>query len=182
MLEINFTPFPIIETERLVLREMITEDAKEVFDIRSNADAMRHINRPIARTIEDAHALIAKMNGMLKLNDGVQWGITLKNELRVVGMIGYHRIDKENHRAEIGYILHPVLWNKGIMSEAIKPVIAYAFNAMKLHSIEAKVDPVNKNSSGLLLKHKFVREGHFKEDTLINGVFCDTEVYSLLSK
>ena len=180
MLELNFTPFPVLETERLILRNIAMSYEEDIFLLRSNIDAMKYIHRPLAKTIEDARALIDKMAGMTTNNEGIQWGISLKNDSRIIGTIGYHRTDKEHYRAEIGYMLDPAYWNKGISSEAASKVIDFGFNQMKVHSIEAKINPANIYSSRLLLKQNFVKEAYFKEDFFWNGEFLDTEVYSLL--
>ncbi len=63
-------------------------------------------------------------------------------------------------------MLHPVNWNSGLMSEAITAVIDFGFNQIKLHTIEARINPANVASSKILLKHSFI-----KEDTLKKAIF-----------
>jgi [ribosomal protein S5]-alanine N-acetyltransferase len=70
----------------------------------------------------------------------------------------------------------------GIVSEALKKVVEYGFNEMKLHSIEAILDPKNRGSEKVLLKNGFVKEGHFIENEYYEGRFLDSMVYSLLNK
>ena len=69
---------------------------------------------------------------------------------------------------------------KGIMHEAMQPVLDYGFNVMKLHSVEADADPNNIASIKLLQKNNFVREAYLKENYYFNGKFFDTVIYSLL--
>ncbi len=66
------------------------------------------------------------------------------------------------------------------MQEALSTVIHYGFEVMKLHTIEADVDPNNTASIKLLERNKFVKEGYFKENYFFEGKFYDTVVYSLL--
>ena len=66
------------------------------------------------------------------------------------------------------------------MQESIKEVIDYGFNVMKLHSIEANVNPDNAASIRLLERNKFKREAYYKENFYFNGKFLDTAIYSLL--
>jgi ribosomal-protein-alanine N-acetyltransferase len=54
MLEVNFQPFPTLETERLTLREITRDDVNEIFSLRSDKELMRYISRPLAVTMEDA--------------------------------------------------------------------------------------------------------------------------------
>lgn len=182
MLSPNFTPFPEIGTERLLLRQMTLADAPAVYRLRSNSEVMQYINRPLAQTMEDAEKWIGVILEALEQNNGITWCISLKEAPdQSVGNIGLWRIDKENYRAEIGYMLHPSLHRKGIMSEAIQPVIDYGFREMKLHSMEAQIDPRNTASAQLLQKAGFIREAYFKENYFLRGQFADTAVYSLLA-
>jgi [ribosomal protein S5]-alanine N-acetyltransferase len=79
-------------------------------------------------------------------------------------------------------MLHPNFWNKGIMKEALLAAIDFGFNQMKLHSIEAHINPDNVASGILLEKTGFVREAYFKEDFFFRGKFSDSAIYSLLNK
>ena len=179
MLQVNFDPFPILTTERLVLREIKNTDAKDFFVMRSNADTMRYIPRPVAVTEADVLEVIDRISTGLKTNESISWGITLKGENKFVGSIGFVRMKKENYRAEIGYILHPDLHGKGIMYEALQACIDYGFKTMKLHTIEGIVDARNIASAKLLEKSGFIKEGYFKEDTFHNGEFSDSVYYTL---
>ena len=70
---------------------------------------------------------------------------------------------------------------KGISSEAIKEVVLYGFDVMKLHSIEAIIDPENFPSEKVLQKNGFVKEAHLKENEYSEGRFLDTGIYSILN-
>jgi len=181
MLTINFTPFPILHTERLVLRRLSKFDVAELFKLRSNKNVMEHIGRPIATTLDDVQQIINVIEDSLINNNGITWAITLKGKNDLVGTIGLWRIVKEHYRAEIGYLIDPSLQGKGLMHEAMSPVIEYGFKKMKLHSIEANVSPGNVASIKLLERNNFVREAHFKENYFFNGKFLDSFIYSLVN-
>ena len=176
MVQLNFETYPEIETERLVLRKISTEDALDIFLLRTNEEAMQYIKKPKMNSIDDAIELIKVMNSP----DRIQWGIALKNNNKIIGTIGYHKIIKDHYRAEIGYMLLPVYWNTGLMSEAISSVIDFGFNKMNLHSIEAIIDPGNAVSRKILEKFNFNKEAYFKENFFFEGAFFDSEIYSLL--
>lgn len=178
MVHLNFSPFPVLETERLLLRQIFIADAEDIFLLRTNEAAMKYIHKPKLNTIEDAIELINKMNDP----DRMPWGMTLKTANKIIGTIGFHRIEKEHYRAEIGYMLDPEYWNTGLMSEAIPKVIDFGFNEMKLHSIEAIINPGNTVSRKILQKFSFIKEAYFKENFYFEGEFLDSEVYSLLKK
>src|SRR5689334_3433445 len=128
MLEVNFDPFPILTTERLVLRQMQVEDIDAIFKLRSNPAVMRYVNRPIAKTKEDAKHWYDKVDTNLKNNDGIMWCVALKDDVeKKIGNIGLWRIEKENYRAELGYMTEPEYQGKNFTTEAIRAVIDYGF-------------------------------------------------------
>jgi ribosomal-protein-alanine N-acetyltransferase len=180
MLELNFKPFPVLETKHLVLREIIKKDAPQFFLLRSNKEAMRFIDKPLAESINEIKSFIKYINKKRKDNEAISWGISLKTNSELIGTISYHSIEKDNYRAELGYMLLPEYWNKGLISEAIPNVIDYGFNTMKLHSIAANINPNHKISRKVLEKFKFKKEAYFKENHFFDGKFYDTEIYSLL--
>ncbi len=181
MLELNFKPFPTLETERMVIRRITKKDVDDLFFLRTNEETMTYLDRAKAASTEEVKDLIRKIDTGIKQNTAIGWGISLKNHTELIGTISYHRIEKEHYRAEVGYMLKPAYWKQGLISEALKKVIDYGFNHMKLHSIEANVNPNNAGSIMLLEKMGFVKEAHFKENYYYNGQFLDSVIYSLIS-
>lgn len=181
-MQMNFEPFPNLTTERLYLRAIDMNDAEDMFVLRSNVDAMKHIARPIAKTIDDAKAVIEKIQTLVAKNEGIAWGITTRQENRIIGTISFHLVDVANHRATTGYMLLPSLWKKGIITEGLAAVIQYGFETMNLHSIEAHVSPINIASKNVLLRCGFVQEASFRENFFYEGKFLDTDVFCLLNK
>ena len=181
MLNINFNPFPEITTDRLLLRAVSKSDVKEIFFLRSDKRVMKYIDKTPAETLDDADEFITKITELEKNNEVVTWAIVLKGDSKLIGTICYWNIQKEHYRAEIGYVLHPDYWGKGIMQEALLEIFSYGFNVMKLHSIEANVNPDNSASIKLLEKNNFSREAYFKENYFYDGKFLDTAIYSLLT-
>jgi [ribosomal protein S5]-alanine N-acetyltransferase len=182
MLEPNFEPFPEIRTTRLVLRKILPADAEAIFALRTQEVVMKYIDKEPMKTIEEAKALVEKITADIDNNNGINWCICIPgNEEQLIGLVSFWRIIKQNYRAEIGYMLHPDYWRKGLMEEAVKAVIAFGFTSMRLHSIEAHINPANAGSAGLLEKLGFVREAYFKEDYYFKGQFLDTAIYSLLN-
>lgn len=181
MLQLNFNPFPILETERLILRQCNQEDTSDFFVLRSDKNVMKYIPRPIATNHADAAAVIDTMNDGINKNESINWAITIKGNSQLIGVIGYYRTKKEHFRSEIGYILHPKYQGKGIMNEALKAALNFGFTVMNLHSIEAVVDPENLASRKLLEKNSFIQEAHLKESEFYDGKFLDTIIYSKIN-
>lgn len=183
MLEVNFSPFPLISTNRLLLGCLQNKHAEDLFFLRSNDEVMRYIDKERSKTVEEVEDLIKRINDDINNNNGINWCISLKEKPeKLVGTIGFWRMIKQNYRAEVGYMLHPGYWRKGIMNEALEAVINFGFNNMNLHSIEAHINPGNSASANLLEKTGFIREAYFKEDYFFRGKFLDSAIYSLLNK
>lgn len=181
MLQPDFHPFPQLVTDRLILREVATNDANEIFFLRSDDGLLKYLDKAPERSVDETIAFLARIKKDLDSNNGILWGITLKDSDVVIGTICYWRMQKEHYRAEIGYVLHPAQQGKGIMDEAVKAVLHYGFETMQLHSVEANVNPANENSMKLLEKNGFVKEAYFRENYYYNGKFLDSVIYSLLT-
>jgi ribosomal-protein-alanine N-acetyltransferase len=181
MLHINFNaPFPILETENLVLRRPALSDVDELFLYRSDREFMRFIMHRLATCREDVVTSIQTVNGIIDRNEAINWAITRKGNDMIIGMLGYVQINKGHARAEIGYTMHRPYHGTGIIQEATKAVIDYGFNVMNLHSIEAVIVHENIPSKKLVERFGFTCDAFFKDYLFQDGRFVDTNVYSLI--
>ena len=175
-----FNAFPDLETERLLLTEFVTNDAEELFKMRSDERVLKYLDRDPHKSVEESKLMIEVMITAYNNKEGINWIIRKKDTYVVIGYIGYWRMRKEDVRAEIGYAMKPDYWGNGYMQEALAKVIEFGFKVFCLHSIEANVNPNNLSSIKLLEKFGFKREAYFKEDYFYNGKFFDSAIYCLL--
>lgn len=183
ILQTRFSPLPEIQTDRLLLRQIKLSDAPEVFYLRSNPEVLKYIGKEPCQSIKEAAAFIGKVLTDLEAGDGVAWAITLKDDPEImIGHIGFWRMDKPAFRAEIGYLIHPQHWGKGLIKEAIKATLQFGFQTMNLHSVEARISPQNLASAAVLEANGFIKEGHLKESFCFREKFEDTVIYSILNK
>ena len=133
------------------------------------------------KTVDESQEVLRTMKDGQAKGLNLVWAITLKDNPEVmIGNAGFWRTDAANHRAEVGYMLHPDYWRKGILSEALSAIIAFGFETVKFHSMCANINPKNDASRQLLLKNGFLKEAYFKQDYYFNGSFLDSEIYGLL--
>jgi ribosomal-protein-alanine N-acetyltransferase len=180
MMTVIFEPFPLLETDRLVLRRIGEGDVDCIFRMRSNPEVMKYVPRPLVTTGAQALEHIRLIDKNVKENQGINWAMTLKGNDQMMGIIGLYVIRKEHFRAEIGYMILPEFQNCGYISEAIGRVLEYGFEELKLHSVEAIIDPENLASEKVLQKNGFVKEAHLRENEFWDGKFLDTVIYSIL--
>src|SRR5213075_2350661 len=157
MLNITFTPFPILITERLTLRQLVINDEQEIFTLRSDREINRYLDRQVSNTIEDARNFINKVNENINKNDSLYWAITFGDKNILVGTICLFGFSDENSKCEIGYELLTNFQGQGIMTEAAEKIIDYAFNTIKVKKIEASLHRGNQRSIKLLDKFSFKR-------------------------
>lgn len=154
----NFTPFPTLLSERLLLRNIEKSDCDTILFLRSDKEVNKFIERPEHRKTknkEDALKFIKEINENLENNKSIAWGITLKEDPQIVGTICLWNFSEDNKTAEVGYDLNPKFQRKGIMNEALKMIIEFGFTKLNLNLIEAFTHHQNESSKKLLEKNGF---------------------------
>ena len=151
----NFTPFPVLKTARLTLRQLRSSDAKEIFALRSNDNINKYLNRKQSNSIDDAKNFIQAINENIQRNDSIYWAITWNGTEELIGTICLFNFSEDYSKVEIGYELLPDFQGKGIMHEATSKVIQFAFQQVGVASIEAYTHCENQGSTRLLEKLNF---------------------------
>lgn len=177
-----FDTFPILKTERLTLREIRIEDAKEILAMRSNGNTNRFISRPLMEEITEAEQLIGRVQSMYETRQAIAWAGLLRDSGTIIGTCGLINIDLPNLRAEIGGELNVQFWGKHIAVEAVKAIVGFGFGEFGLHAIEAKVSPANRGAIFLLEQLGFEKEAHFRDRVYYDGRFSDLAVYTAFAR
>jgi [ribosomal protein S5]-alanine N-acetyltransferase len=177
-----FATFPILETERFILRAPTSDDAADTFRIMSDPRTMRYFGQLPLASLNQAIARVQDFQTAFEEQTGIRWVITNRTDGEFMGTCGFWRLLRLHLRAEIGYELAPDWWGQGVMTEALKPVLTFGFTHMGLHSVEAQIHPANVGSRRVLEKLGFVQEGHFRENYYdpVENQLTDTVVFSLL--
>jgi [ribosomal protein S5]-alanine N-acetyltransferase len=179
---IDIETFPVIETKRLVLREVTNEDAYSILDYLSDEEVMKYYGLEPFNSIQDAIDEISWYQSIQNNKTGIRWGITLKDKGVVIGSCGFHKISSQHFRTEIGFELSKEQWRKGIAFEAVEAIISYGFEHMNFNRIEALIEPPNLSSQRLVEKLGFMREGLLRNYEFTRGKFEDLYMYSLLKQ
>ncbi|SFJ86095.1 ribosomal-protein-alanine N-acetyltransferase [Paenibacillus sp. UNC496MF] len=174
--------FPVLETERLVLRQLRAEDAGELFAYFSLDEVTAYYDLDSFEEPAQAAGLLASWQRRFDRGEGIRWGITLRGDDRVIGTCGFHEWPKGHYKAEVGYELAPAYWRQGLMTEALASIIPYGFEALGLNRIEAFIDPDNDGSRRLLEKSGLREEGHMRDYYYEKGRFVDAVLFACLKR
>lgn len=174
--------FPNLETERLRLRAMGSDDVDFVQRHFGDAEVCRYLkDAPPVTTRAEAEAIVAAFAPeSARLQN--RWVLVRRESGEPIGTVGYHHWYRAYHRSEIGYDLTASAWGQGFMREALTAVIAFGFGPMELNRIEALVHPGNAASLGLLERFRFQREGLLRDLFYLDGVYYDHVLLSLLER
>ncbi|MEX3745518.1 MULTISPECIES: GNAT family N-acetyltransferase [Lysinibacillus] len=172
--------FPVLNTDRLVLRELKINDAQAILNCFSNSDVLRHYGQNALTSLDQVKHIINNFSKNYDEKRGIKWGIELKGQGGIIGTIGFQEWSTEHRRAEISYALFPESWGKGYAMEAVNRVISFGFQEMDLVRIGAIVFTENDASNKLLTKVGFEKEGILKKYMHQNQVPYDTYIYSLI--
>ena len=175
-----FNQFPVLKTSRLTLREIRVEDAKRIYDMRSNGRVNQFIARTNMQAEDDAMKLAESTIAAYHNKQAIGWAGILRDNQEIIGTCGFNSIDVMNLRAEIGGEMATEYWGKNIAQEAVREILRFGLYHMNLHTIEAKVSPQNRGAIYVLEQLGFEKEAHFKDRIYFNGNYSDMAVYTLL--
>jgi ribosomal-protein-alanine N-acetyltransferase len=171
--------FPVLETERLLLREIVPEDAGSILEYLRDDEVAKHFMEPLT-TFEQASGVTADYTRYFRTRTGIVWGLELLDSPGVVGTCGFEVVDWHDRRGDIGFDLARRLWGMGLMREALAAVLDYGFDHMGFNRIQAFTFVENRRSAALLMAAGFTVEGVLREHRLFRGSFRDSLVLSLL--
>lgn len=177
-----FVPFPKLETERLILRQVEDKDVEQLYEILSDPEVAKYeYFYPVKSNVE-VIKFIERYKKELEQNEEITWGIILKETNRLIGTCCLGDFDEGARRTEIGYDIIQAEWGKGYATEALEAVIDFGFDYMNLNRIEATITPGNNASVKVLRKLNFIQEGIVRERDLIKGKLEDGLIMSILKR
>ena len=172
--------FPIFETERFTMREMIKTDVEDMYHYYSNPDMMKYTSTNIHKSKEDTLSRIEKLSGSFINGKGIAWTIEGKTNGRVIGDIGLYYVSPDHKKAGIGFNISPEYWNKGYCTEALALVIRYAIIELGINRVEATCQIENIGSARVMEKVGMVLEGILRQHSYKNGDYHDVKIFSII--
>lgn len=170
-----------LHTPRLTLRFLTSEDSDAMFQLFSDAEAVRYWSCAPWQDRTQASDYIAQTLENYAHGSSLRWTL-VNQEGAVVGVITLYHFDQQNARCDIGYMLARPYWGQRYMQEALTSVLDYAFGPLALHRVEADIHPDNAASVRLLQGLHFKLEGQLRERWFVNGEVSDSLMLGLLAR
>lgn len=166
-----FAHIPELRTERLVLRAMRRGDWRDMYEYAKEPCVTKYLLWDVHASEEYTCRYLDYVVSRYRTAEFTDWAVTLKDTGKMIGTCGFTRIDTDHEKAEIGYVLNPAHWGQGIAAEAVRAVIAFGFERLALHRIEAKFIKGNDRSLRVMEKCGMSFEGYRRDAMRIKGEF-----------
>lgn len=171
-----------IETDRLILRRYVIEDADAMYkNWASDSEVTKFLTWQPHSSVDVSRGIIE--NWLKEYSDEkyYQWAIVLKdNGNEPIGDISVVHMKEDISMVHIGYCLGRAWWRRGIMSEALKAVTDFMFDTVEVNRVESRHDPMNPNSGKVMQKCGMKYEGTLRSADRNNQGICDACYYALL--
>lgn len=178
MKQLDFSTFPVLETDRLVLRRLSLEDAPVIYQLRSDVEVAALTGKAPFLHINEAIAYINKIDNLINNDESIYWVASYKGDNAMIGAACLWNFDLHNETVELGYELLPEFQGKGIMVEIITGVLQYAFEVMGIKTIVACPSSDNPPSVKLLEKMGFEIASRDYQNTHVNVPGMLTYIFS----
>ena len=177
-----FTKIPTLETDRLLLRKLLVSDYQDMYDYSSRPETSRYLLWSPHASPKFSKKYLSYLQGQYRDENFYDFALVDKKSKKMIGTCGFTCFDLSNNSAEIGYVLHPAFWGKGIAGEAIHRVMAFGFAELRLHRITAKIMAGNSASIRVAEKCGMRREATHIDAMLIKGSYETILEYAILAK
>ena len=176
----------MIETSRLILRPLKSEDVEDLLEYQSHPEIVRYIPWPERTREQVVEALTKTINtGKSELKDQGDFFVLaweLKVGGKVIGQSNMSLRSTNDQLSDIGWVTHQNFQRQGFAYEATYALMKYAFENFPLHRIVADIDTRNPESAQLAEKLGMRREGEFKDSEFFKGDWCSMWLYAILKE
>ncbi|MBG9456210.1 alanine acetyltransferase [Lysinibacillus sphaericus] len=179
-----FAKFPLLNSEKLVLKKIEDAHLQELFAIYDNEKVFEYCGIIPKHNIQTVSKMIGHFDRDYRKESIVKWGIFQKSHSdQLVGIIEAMEFNQKVNMVTIGYYLAEDFWGKGLASDAVNIVVKYLFEEVHINRIQAEVMPLNEASKKVLQKNGFLKEGLLRQAKVWSGKgVVDLEIYGLLKE
>lgn len=176
-----FSDIPTLKTERLILRGMRVTDAADMYRYARREDVTEFLLWSPHPTVSYTEEYLRYLQGRYALGEFYDWAVVEKASGRMIGTCGFTRFDLPHRCGELGYVLNPDYHGRGLGTEAAERVLAFGFETVGLHRIEAKFMQGNEASRHVMEKLGMCFEGYRRDGMLVKGTYRTIGCCAILS-
>lgn len=170
-----------LETDRLVLRRFVIEDAEQMFkNWASDDEVTKYLTWPTHKNVDVTKGVLTNWIERYANDDYYNWAIELKEKGELIGNIAAVQINAKTECAIMGYCMSRNYWGRGIMPEALGEVIAFFFDEVQLDRVAAIHDINNPKSGRVMQKAGMKYEGTLRQHGFSNQGIIDEVWYGVL--
>lgn len=173
----NTSLFHGLEGENIYFKPLSTKDVQEIHSYASDEDVSRFIGWKLMKTLDETHNHIEEMLKRESVGTHLYASIVLKSTQKIIGTAMIFNFNHEAKHAEIGYVFHSRHWGKGYGTETVALMDNFAFDALSLHKLHARVVSANIGSMRILEKNDFKLEGCLKDYFFIDNTYYDEMLF-----
>lgn len=173
---------PVLETSRLTLRRMTRQDSRDMYDYASRPEVTEYLLWQPHESEAYTRRYLNYLQSRYRAGDFYDWAVVLREGERMVGTCGFTRFNYEGNSAEIGYVLHPDVWGRGVAPEAARAVMRFGFCELRLHRIEARYILGNDRSRRVMEKLGMQFEGVARESMFVKGKYVSVGTCAILEE
>lgn len=173
--------FPVIETERLVLRKVTSEDAPGIYNCFSHPETMKFLGTPLDNP-ESVQGIVSDYSNGFSEGCSLIWTIEVKDTGCFAGTAGFEEFNFMDCSAELGFTLLYETRGCGFMTEALQAILHHGFRRMGINRIHAGVLPENSQAITVLKRLEFKEEGILKQSVYFREEFHHQMIFALLKE
>ena len=177
-----FSRMPTLTTERLLLRPMSTLDAYDMYEYSCREDLTEYLLWSPHPSVSYTRDYLAYVESRYATCDFYDWAVTLQSSGKMIGTVGFTKIDAPHNSAEIGYVINPEYHHLGLGFEAAERIVTFGFEKLELHRIEAKFMKGNDSSLHVMEKLGMTFEGYHRDSMLVKGSYRTIGYCSILKE
>lgn len=181
-IESYFDPFPVLETERTLLRPLTYDDLDDMYSYCSVPAVAEFTTWEAHQSKEDTKGFIDFVMNRYEVDKLGPWGIEDKQTKRLIGSCNYLGCDSNSMRVELGYVLSDQYWNQGIMTEVVSKIIQFGFEEVGLERIQARCMVDNTGSAKVMEKVGMKFEGVLRNYMKVKNELRDLKMYAILKE
>ena len=175
--------FEELETERLILRKIVDSDAEMLYkNIYNNFEYFKFYYQLPFKDFEEYKPLVEKYKEYYANGNHYRWGIVLKENNEMIGLIQLHTKDELNNKCKIAWIIGYNYNKKGYAKEAGEAIIRFGFDKVKYHRIDAEIVEGNEKSIKLAESLGMHFESIREDDYRVEDKYYNHKVYTIINK